>query len=375
MLQIIVDTVKEHGSNRLQTAKLLQHNKSLLNEIQRLNQPEAGKNHKINLHEFTVQNLDSTIRHFGYKGWKDFKKKIHVYNHKVVKIEYVQDNMDVGTITIDGNEKWHDYHTFPVNGSIFVKNSIIEDYFFAQSAAGRGSRVETLPGGDGLADIDDLKYFNNKLVRGLSVPSSYLPTGPDDGTATYHDGRVGTAYMQEYRFAKYCQRLQSLLEPTFDREFKLFLRERGIHIDSSLFELRFQEPQNFAKFRQIELDSAQIGVFSSIAGSGADYIAKRTLLKKYLMWEEDEILENEELWKEENRDRFDKDPTEATTGFEGGGGLGAVGVGPPPGGDEFDEIGDEGLEGEELEPGEDGTASPISGDEGAPAPEPGPEEA
>ena len=101
---------------------------------------------------------------------------------------------------------------------------MIEDYFFAQTAEGRGSRVETLPGGENLGQIDDLKYFNNKLLRGLRVPSSYLPTGPEDGTAVYSDGRVGTAFIQEYRFTNFCKRLQDLISPWIDDEFKLFCK-------------------------------------------------------------------------------------------------------------------------------------------------------
>ena len=66
--------------------------------------------------------------------------------------------------------------------------SVMEDYFFAQTAEGRGSKVETLPGGENLGQIDDLRYFTNKMLRALRIPSSYLPTGPDDGTASYVDG-------------------------------------------------------------------------------------------------------------------------------------------------------------------------------------------
>ena len=74
--------------------------------------------------------------------------------------------------------------------------SINEDYFFPVTADGRGSTVETLPGGDNLGQIDDLKYFNNRLARGLRVPSSYLPSGPDDSQNIMNDGRVGTAMIQ-----------------------------------------------------------------------------------------------------------------------------------------------------------------------------------
>ena len=101
--------------------------------------------------------------------------------------------------------------------------SINEDYFFPQTAEGRGSKVETLPGGTNLGEIDDLRYFTNKLVRGLRIPSSYLPTGADDGASQYNDGRVGTAYIQELRFNTYCKRLQSMLVEVFNAEFKLYL--------------------------------------------------------------------------------------------------------------------------------------------------------
>jgi hypothetical protein len=176
--------------------------------------------------------------------------------------------------------------------------SINEDYFFPTTAEGRGSKVETLPGGTNLGEIDDLKYFTNKLFRGLRIPSSYLPTGADDGQASYNDGRVGTAYIQELRFNNYCMRLQSLMQDEFDQEFKLYLYERGVNIDSNLFELKFQPPQNFASYRQAELDNQRINTYGTI--SQQTYISKRFALKRYLGLSEEEIAENERLWAEEN---------------------------------------------------------------------------
>jgi hypothetical protein len=176
--------------------------------------------------------------------------------------------------------------------------SIMEDYFFAQTAEGRGSKVDTLPGGENLGDIDDLKFFNNKLARGLRVPSSYLPTGPEDGTASYNDGRVGTAFIQEYRFTQYCKRLQNIIQPAFDKEFKMFLKHRGYEIDSSQFQIKFVEPQSFSDYREIEINGARAGVFGQI--EGIDYMSKRFALKKYLQLSDDEILENEKMWKQEN---------------------------------------------------------------------------
>ena len=176
--------------------------------------------------------------------------------------------------------------------------SMNEDYFFPVTADGRGSSVEVLPGGQNLGEIDDLKYFNNRLARGLRVPSSYLPTGPDDNTTPMNDGRVGTAMIQEFRFNQYCERLQKYLSHKLDEEFKLFLRWRGFNIDSGLFTLEFNPPQNFAAYRQSELDTSRVTTFASM--EAFPYISKRFALERFLGLSEEEINKNEKLWREEN---------------------------------------------------------------------------
>ena len=176
--------------------------------------------------------------------------------------------------------------------------SVGEDYFFPVTADGRGSSIDTLAGGQNLGEIDDLKYFNNKMARGLRVPSSYLPTGPDDSGATMNDGKVGTALIQEYRFNQYCERLQALIVQKLDDEFKMFMKWRGFNIDSSLFSLRFNPPQNFASYRQSELDNTRISAFQSL--EPLPYMSKRFLLERFLGLTEEEIQENEEMWREEN---------------------------------------------------------------------------
>jgi len=354
MLQLVIDVVRENDSNRVNTAKILNENGDILNEIKLVNPVDPKKNNKIGYTTFTPENLDGIISNFGYKGWKDFKSKINVYNHRITSIEWLDEKQDTGTITIDGKEKWHNYHTFPVNNSIFVKNSMIDDYFFPQTAEGRGSKVETLPGGDSLGEIDDLKYFNNRMLDGLRVPRSYISTGPDENQGGLSDGKLGMAYMQDFSFGKYCGRIQDQLNPTFDREFKLFLKDRGIQVDSGMFQIELHTPQNFSKYRQIEADSAQISVFQPLAD--VPYLSKRFLMKRFLNLSDEEILENEELWREENEESAN-DAMGINTGGGGGGaagvsGLSAVGIRPDEGGEDIDT-------GEELE----GTESPISGGE------------
>ena len=169
--------------------------------------------------------------------------------------------------------------------------SIMEDYFFAQTAEGRGSKVETLPGGENLGEIDDLKFFNDKLLRGLRVPPSYLG-GMDSNGSAFNDGRTGTAMIQEFRFTKYCERLQQLIVEELDKEFKMFLKHRGVLIESSSFDLSFNVVQNFGKYRQAE------------------------------------VLENASLWKEERN--LDDPLAQSEDQLKG------VGASPGPSGGDFD---------------------------------------
>ena len=208
--------------------------------------------------------------------------------------------------------------------STYNPMSILEDYFFAVTSEGRGSKVEVLPGGENLGDIDDLRYFNNKMLRALGVPSSYLPTGPEDGTATVSDGRVGSAFIQEYRFSKVVTRHQQQVVEPIDEEFKLFLKHRGVTIDSSLFQLEFTEPQSFSDYRQLELDAARINTFTALMD--VSFVSKRFILKTYLGWTEEQMAENERMWREE-RARLPKvQAPEQQPGGTAAAGLSDVGI-------------------------------------------------
>jgi len=236
--------------------------------------------------------------------------------------------------------------------------SINEDYFFPQTAEGRGSKVETLPGGTNLGEIDDLKFFTNKLFRGLRIPSSYLPTGPEESPAGYVDGRVGTALIQEFRFNEYCKRLQRMVAEVVDREFKMFLKWRGLELDNSSFEIRFNEPQNFSKYRETELDSSRIATFTQL--EQYPYLSKRFLLQRYLGLTEAEMTENEAMWMEENEEQVTADaPGMRSVGITPGGIEGDLESFEEPAADDDIAAGEEGSEvAADAAPGED--AAPVT---------------
>lgn len=239
--------------------------------------------------------------------------------------------------------------------SVYNPHSMSEDFFFAARPDGRGSKVETLPGGQGLGELTDLEYFQKKVWRGLKVPASYMLEQADGGQI-FNDGKAGVAYIQELRFALYIMRMQGLLEKIFDEEFKKFLHDAQIFIDEQMYRIRLPEPSNFGKYRQFELDSQLLSSFGS--ADGVQYFSKRFILERYLMLSDEEIIRNERMLREEKA--LDPDggkedyPTIYGPGDDGmGGAMGGLGGGGMMGGgmggmDMGMEAGGEGMEGADM---------------------------
>jgi len=202
--------------------------------------------------------------------------------------------------------------------------SILEDYFFPQTAEGRGSSVETLPGGDNLGQIDDLRYFNDKLIRGLQIPSSYLPMGPssDGGVSLFGDGAT-QAMASELRFNNQCMRYQRLVARIFDKEFKRYMTNNGYTISASSFEIIFNPPINLASYRQAELDARLIQTYLPL--NDIPYLAKQTILQK-MGFDQAEIVKNEQFWIQENPGAFENGPS---SDGEEEAGLASVGIDAP----------------------------------------------
>jgi hypothetical protein len=294
MMQCVADVAKQLDIATMNTVMYrLDHDAKFQSLVKELNPTVDYRC----VDKMSKEKLNTILNNHGFENWRQFKQNNFIFNHRIVKIEYLDEPMDVGTITIDGLEVYHNFHNFALDAGIYTKNCV--------------------------GEIGDLVHFRNQMFEGLRIPPMYSFRNVDNGGMALNDGKLGTALVQEFLFNKYCIRLQSLLAKTFDYEFKFYLRKTGIEIDENIFELKFCAPQNFAKYRQIEIDTQQIQVFTQISEN--KIIANRTKLKKYLGWTDDEILENEKAWKEENPDRIKK-KTSTEPAPEDQAGLSSVGV-------------------------------------------------
>ena len=107
----------------------------------------------------------------------------------------------------------------------------------------------------------------------------------------------------------------------FNQEFKKYLLEKGVNIDISMFDLLFQPPQNFASYRQSELDNQRIGTFAQI--QAIPFVSNRYAMKRFLGLTDSEVAENERMWREENDESLNLAPTDASAEMRGAGVSGA----------------------------------------------------
>ena len=170
--------------------------------------------------------------------------------------------------------------------SSFNPLSMQEDYFFAQRADGRGSRVETLPGASNLGEIADVNYFYKKLITGMRIPSSYFSA---ENPPTWNDGKVGSALAEEARFGKWLTEIRSQFLWDFRVLFLDFLKERGVNLKDEDLEMQWKESINVVENQELEKMVQRQSVFT---GFPVEQFSPHFLQKKVLGWSEEEIQEN-----------------------------------------------------------------------------------
>jgi hypothetical protein len=123
-----------------------------------------------------------------------------------------------------------------------------------------------------------------------------------------------------------------------------------------MFDLKFQPPQNFASYRQSEIDNARVPTYTQM--SAIPYMSNRFAMKRFLGMSDEEIAENERMWREENEENLEPLPGDASAEMRDAG-ISSAGIGDDLGG-----IEDEALDGEApVEGGEGEMPDTVTGQE------------
>ena len=177
--------------------------------------------------------------------------------------------------------------------------SLDEDFFVA-TKNGRGTKIETLPGATNLGEIEDVRYYRDKLLAALKVPKDYLVEKDKSPE------RKANLSQLDVKFARTIQRVQVDVETGLENLAKRHLQLRGF--PASLIKklrIRLPEPSDMSAKRKLDLDEQKIRVIQ--AAQGLQLLPKKTLYKEYFDMTDEEAERTIQEMKKEQEEQMAMD--------------------------------------------------------------------
>lgn len=208
--------------------------------------------------------------------------------------------------------------------------SVDEDIYIATRGGASATKIESLPGGSYIGDIDDVKFLRDELVSGLKIPHSYLMKSEGG------DEDKESLAQKDIMFAKVIQKLQKGFCAELEKIARIHLYALGYRgKDLLCFKLSLNNPSKIAELQELETWRTR---FDTAAAATEGYVSRRWVARKLLGFTDEEFLRNlREMWFDK---KFDAEIAKLEAEMEEGGDIGSV----------DDIFSDEDTDGEETEP-------------------------
>ena len=171
--------------------------------------------------------------------------------------------------------------------------SMMEDFWLPRREGGKGTEIDTLPGGQNLGELEDVKYFERKLYKSLNVPVSRL--NPE--ASGFSLGRVSEITRDELKFTKFVDRLRNKFSELFDQALRVQCVLKGICTDDEWKEFKeniyydFIKDNNFAELKEAELMKERLSLLGAVDPYTGRYFSQAWIQRSVLRLTDDQIKE------------------------------------------------------------------------------------
>ena len=201
-----------------------------------------------------------------------------------------------------------------------------DEDFFVPHRNNKGTKIETLPGAQNLGDIEDVRYFRDKLLAALKIPKDYIVEKDKSPE------RKANLSQLDAKFARVITRVQQCIEIGVELLVKRHLILKGI--DETYFKdlkIQLPDPSDIFAKRRLELENIKAAVTQAVVGTGL--FSKKYIYENLYDMNEAEIDEIEEQLEEEQKKAQEQQMQGQQMGGAPGGGPGmAPGAGVAPAG-------------------------------------------
>ena len=178
--------------------------------------------------------------------------------------------------------------------------SMLEDFWLPRREGGRGTEITTLPGGQNLGELEDVKYFQKKLYRALNVPESRL-----ESDSTFNLGRAAEITRDEIKFQKFVTRLRKKFSSLFHDLLKTQLVLKGIisledwDDMSEHIQYNFIADNYFAELKEKEMLTERLNLVTAMDPFAGRYFSLEYIRRHILRHTDAEINEIDEQIEDE----------------------------------------------------------------------------
>ena len=190
--------------------------------------------------------------------------------------------------------------------------SMMEDFWLPRREGGRGTEITTLPGGQNLGELEDVKYFQKKLYKSLNVPNSRL-----ESETTFNIGRAAEITRDEVKFQKFVARLRKRFGELFTDLLKTQLVLKGVISIEEWDEMKehiqfdYIADNYFTELKEIEIRNERMNEVNQMDPYVGKYFSLDYVRRQVLKQTDVEIKEIDKQIEQEMADGLIMDPAEA----------------------------------------------------------------
>lgn len=189
----------------------------------------------------------------------------------------------------------------------------MDEDFFVPTKNGRGTKIDTLPGATNLGEIEDVRYYRDKLLAGLKIPKDYVVEKDQSPE------RKANLSQLDVKFARTIQRVQIDIETGLENMAKRHLQLRGFPAAMiKNLKIKLPEPSDMSEKRKLDVSEQKTRVVQAV--QGLNLFSKESLYREFYDMTPEEVsrmkAQMEQEQKQEQQEQQDQ---------------GAAGAGPAPG--------------------------------------------
>lgn len=172
--------------------------------------------------------------------------------------------------------------------------SMLEDFWLPRREGGRGTQIETLPGGQSLGEIGDIDYFQKKLFQALNVPISRMQQ-----QSGLNFGRAAEINRDEWKFTKFIAKLRRRFSLLFDDLLKTQLIIKGVITEADWnsirnnIEYKYATDAYYTESKEQQITQSRVEILNGVANYIGTLYSKAYIQKHILKLTDDDIAQIE----------------------------------------------------------------------------------